>query len=315
MIFAAYFFMYYFSPNNIIDIIHKYNKYFIFFSFILLYLLGVDNNYINSLKPVREDIILTGTDEMENELRGMRLTYGSSLMFFSYAFYRARFYLLNDKRSLFNIILIIVYFFFIHKGRTALVGCFLIWIFPYIIKFNTKAFIKLFCLFLFILLSFIFIPQLSSRFLVVLDLFGLEASAGTNDFSGIARLNEILLAWPLIKENPIFGVGNLSYHYNNGFIGYFINHFYIADIGIVGSLLIGGIFLICVYFLFYKNLIKIACDISNFQIKYCVILMVLYYLILNFLGSDILFNRPINIALLIFFCNINRNYQYPKLYK
>jgi hypothetical protein len=61
------------------------------------------------------------------------------------------------------------------------------------------------------------------------------------DASANARIFEVLLVAPYIKENLLFGSGNISNQWHNGFEGVLGGYFYPADIGIVGSTFVFGI--------------------------------------------------------------------------
>jgi hypothetical protein len=62
-----------------------------------------------------------------------------------------------------------------------------------------------------------------------------------DDVSANARILEVLLVEPYIKESLWFGNGNISNRWNNGFEGVLGGYFYPADIGILGSIFVHGI--------------------------------------------------------------------------
>lgn len=63
----------------------------------------------------------------------------------------------------------------------------------------------------------------------------------SGDVSADARLYEAAQAWSIINQHWMFGSGFLSSQWNNGFLGQF-DYLYPADIGLVGVLLVYGLF-------------------------------------------------------------------------
>lgn len=62
----------------------------------------------------------------------------------------------------------------------------------------------------------------------------------TDEASANARIKEILLAWPYIKESWLFGNGDISHWWRGGY-DVLIGHFYPSDIGWVGIIYVYGI--------------------------------------------------------------------------
>lgn len=303
ILFLAYFLRSHFSTDSVVHKILKYNLAIMCVGTVALYLLGIDDNVINLLKPVREDIVLTGTTDMENELRGARLTFGSSYLLFAFAYWSVWYFQTRDKTKLWNLLGILLYIAFVHKGRAALVSCVVIFLLPQLSHLTIAKIRNVLGIMCIVGLAVVAIPALRERFLVIFDLFGVQATAGTNDFSGVARLTAILLALPFILDHPFFGVGNLSYHFHNGFIGYFNEHFYLSDIGIVGTLLVGGVFLLVLYAWFYGTLIRCARRyVPDPVVRQQMTVLCVFYMLDLFMGVDIMFNKPSMVALILFFC-------------
>lgn len=95
----------------------------------------------------------------------------------------------------------------------------------------------------FVLSASFFVPDfvqtltapLKNAFDVVLT--GVESGEASAD----ARIYETIQAWPVISQNWMFGAGFLSSRWNNGFLGQF-DYLYPTDIGLIGALLVYGLF-------------------------------------------------------------------------
>lgn len=280
------------SPERLLDFISRYQMILIICDAIALYLLGIDNTFISTYYATNEDVVTTGTVE-SNELRGLRLTFGQTYLIICAAYWSIKVYLNDPQKKKYQlyIVILILNYLFVHKGRSAFVGAIIVMILPYLTHITYKNIFRIVIGAIVLFSIFIFIPAIHDKFLVVYDLFGENRTEGTGDFSGVARLNEILLALPLILQHPILGVGNLSYHFNNGFIGFFYDHFYIGDIGIIGLLLIGGINWYFWYIYFFVTIKK---SIPN---KHKIIYLTVSYLCIfaifsPFIGGNALWETP-----------------------
>lgn len=299
LLFSYYLYARHFTAQEFLSKIHRYNAFIVILSFVLLYVLQIDDSVLAMLRFERTDIVLTGTLET-NELRGARLTFGTSFLLLSYICCIVNYERKHCRKYILYGIVIIAYLLFVHKGRTALVGFVLLLIMNILSHLTIKRLMWILWIFLLVCIAIFAIPVIRDRFLVLFDIFlGGTNAEQSGDFSGISRLNNIILAWPLICEHAWLGVGNLSYMFNNGFIGYFQSHFYIADIGIIGTLLVGGIVSLIMYILYYYYMVKAAARQSEY-VKAIVRLVVCYYILLLFMGSDVLFNDPINVAFVTF---------------
>lgn len=295
VIFLYYYFRSCIKPNELIDIIIKYQYWIMLLSFILLYCFHIDNAVLSNLKPDVEGYSLTGTVEGTNELRGLRLTIGSMFTMLCLSVWTSRLYILNKgkKVAVINILLIIIYLLFVHKGRSALAVSVIMLILPLLYHLSIKNLLKVITCAILVFVILMVIPSIRDRFLVVYDLFGNTQTQGTGDFSGVARLEEILLAIDLIKDHPFLGVGNLSYHYNNGFIGYFNEHFYVGDIGIFGLLLVGGVFVFILYIFLFKTALAHAKYYNFGSVKYLIVKnLCVYYIITPFFGGNAIWDEP-----------------------
>lgn len=185
-------------------------------------------------------------------IKGMKLTVCSGFMIISYVCYLIR--IMSDrytKRDVAIFILLMFYQLFVHKGRQPLALICCVYAVYYIRMRGITA--KRVFLGILPLLSLGFLAYNGSSiigsFATVLD------GSNSTDLSTLARINSINSVLPYIKEHFMLGVGNLSMHFNDGgFQDILGEDFYIADIGIFGTLTRGGIVLIMIYYLLYRNI-------------------------------------------------------------
>ncbi|WP_300591409.1 O-antigen ligase family protein [uncultured Duncaniella sp.] len=285
------------NTNTLIHKICNFTLLMMILDIILLYIFDIDNIKLSSLTSTGDDIV-DKTSLVENELRGKRLAFGCEFIIVAMAWWSYCAYTFKDKIAIRKMIFTIIFTMFVSKGRIQLVTMALIWVLPYLINFNYKSFKKILSYAILTILILFSLPAVRQRFIVIGDLFGVSNSAKTGDFSGVARLNEVLLAFPYIKDSPIFGSGNISYHFNNGFEGCLGDYFFVADIGIVGMIFIGGLFL-CLSYLW----LFISCSKYNFKkhttqhlfVKICCII----YSFLPFMGLVPLIGENIQIMTIL----------------
>lgn len=288
-LFLSYLLCRFSNPYQLINCIVKYQLIMIYAGIVCLYVLNIDDNTLKLYFPQQEDIVLTGQTE-NNELRGARLTFGQTYLLLCLAFWIVKLKETKERKYIWYIFLVFFDYLFIHKGRSGLIAAIIVLALPYFSHLNVKRFFKICGISIIVGLIFLSVPPIRDRFLVIYDLFGNNRTEGTGDFSGVARLSEILLAFPLILQHPFLGVGNLSYHYKNGFLGYFGDHFFIGDIGIVGILLIGGINLYIWYIFFFRSIKK---NIPKNFLLYGMISSLSIYAIINpFIGGNALWETP-----------------------
>ena len=241
------------NPQRILDKLSELTLYTIILNFILLYCFNIDNTKLAGLIGTADNDLVNIGNVAVNELKGAKLSFGCEFWFISMSWWSANYFLFKRNIFLKKMIVMLIFSLFVSKGRIQIITLIIIWILPFLSNINKRNFIKLLRYAIIGIISLIALPQVRQRFLVVGDLLGLSDSSSTGDFSGVARLKEILLVLPYIKENWLLGSGNISYHYNGGFIGCLGDYLFIADIGIVGMLFVGGVFLCWVYFkLFFE---------------------------------------------------------------
>lgn len=248
---------------NQYDLIKKICDFTVFIMIIdsiLLLVFDVDNTRLSSL--IASEEFVDTKQSVENSLRGKRLTFGCSFQLLAMAWWSYSSYVLKNKNAQKKMLFSLFFTMLISKGRIQLVLIAILWILPYILELDKKNFRRIILYGLGGLMILLALPSVRQSFSVVADLFGSSSSANEGDFSGVARLNEILLTLPFIQEHPLFGSGNVSYHYNDGFEGCLGEYFFVSDIGIVGMMFIGGIFLCISYFsLFF------ICNRYNYHYK------------------------------------------------
>lgn len=287
-LFIGYFVSRLIGIDDFIKIMLKYQISMIIIGVICLYIFKIDDTVLSGLFYQLDDV---GSIE-SNELRGSRFTFGQTYLTLCIAYFNSKIiHNPKDKKYILYIIVIFMDYLFVHKGRSGLVSAIIVLCIPYMSNMTFKRFIRFLTIALIGCIIFLSIPQLRDRFLVVYDLFGETRTQGTGDFSGMARLNEILLAFPLIMQHPIFGIGNLSYHFNNGFLGFFGDHFYIGDIGIVGILLIGGINLYIFYLFLFKSIMNSIKNKSGI-VKNMIFTLCIYAMICPWYGGNAIWDTP-----------------------
>lgn len=289
-----------FKAKDIINTLCKYQLIIMAIDAILLYVFNIDNNRILSLLPIDENTIYVKEAAVENTLRGARLELGTGLTWLTLAYWSAKYYYERSRNNLICILLTLLFVFFVSKSRVSLVVCFLIAVMPLIFSLSFKNIYKIISISLLVIIILLFIPSISQRFLVVFDLLGDTRTTGSGDFSGVARLKEILVAIPYIIRYPIFGVGNISYHFNGGFSGVLNKYFFLADIGIVGMAFMGGIFLCVLYFFIFKNAYTYNLRNQNRIVKLFIKIICGVYLIIPFMGYSPLLSNTILLAFMLY---------------
>ncbi|WP_123766746.1 hypothetical protein [Vibrio maerlii] len=204
--------------------------------------------------------------------------------------------------------LIFFYIFFLEKGRTF---NFVIIYTSIIILFLEKEYRKL------KLISFTSIPLICylysigffepfiDAFKVVLTgEFGLDSSSNVRIETFTIALNEMKTGF-----NWLFGMGNLSNNYHDGFRTFY-NHFFPVDIGIFGGMFLYGLLGFLLYylpimFLSVKCLFKFT-SVENKFIK--VLLYLLLYNVLYIQQSEVYF-RSMNLILILLIIRYYSRYE------
>ena len=135
------------------------------------------------------------------------------------------------------------------------------------------------------------------KFTTILD--GLN----TRDSSTMARIESINKVMPYIVDNFMLGFGNLSAHFRTfGFHTFFGGAFYLADIGIFGTLARGGVVLLLIYFGLYRSLYKKTNEVKDGESRTFMKYMLLAFVaMLVFLCNDTLFSENSICVALVFY--------------
>ena len=138
---------------------------------------------------------------------------------------------------------------FVTKGRSSIADTLSFVFFSYILFFKKQFLTRI----LIFVSCFILICFLVEQYGFLLTDFVTGEISREGDYSGAIRRRTVERSIELLKGNYLLGIGNLSYQYNDGFTGLYEGNFYIEDIGIIGHILINGLFvaLIEIVVLFY----------------------------------------------------------------
>lgn len=257
-------------------------------SVILILILGVSPSSIYAFE-VTNNVLDTGGGGDTTigvggaEVRGVRFSACSTLMIISWIYYLIASLKCGGKKNWIPFIILMVYLLFVHKGRQPLAVLGVIYVI-YLLKMYGIS-VKRMCMIvlpiIFLMILLIIDDNILFRFTTILD------GEKSEDFSTLARIDEMKKIWPYIENNFLLGVGNLSAHFRNGgFQTFFGRQFYLSDLGIVAALATGGIVLVLIYCGIYTNLWKRTRYVQDFNTK-----MFMRYMIISFL------------LLLLFFCN------------
>ncbi len=244
----------------------KFSKFIIPISFILLYAFQIDNK---TLSHLMFNTVLEDTSSISP--KGLILSYGSSCCGLAFPYLLSKYRKTKKVQDFFWILFFLVYFLLCIKGRTLFAGQILITLLCFIqmkILYDIRyIFVGVFVF----AIGLYFNQNMIESFLSMFTSFGLRKAAAyeVSDSSTIVRTLDIAYVTPYIKEYYLFGVGNLSNTWRNGFFRLFGDHFYVSDIGIYGALFTGGIYKIGIYIGLYTqsilklmrshNVLSIAC--------------------------------------------------------
>lgn len=252
---------------------------------------------------VRQYLVTTNIVEtvaLEDMVKGLKLTVCSNLMIVSYVFYLFRFVKRPaEKENFLPFLVLMIYLLFVNKGRQPVALLAVIYAIYYIRMKGLS--LKRLVLGILPLIGAFVLFSFNDKFVDSL----IEATKWekSNDSSTLARVNSVESVIPYIKQNPIFGFGNLSVHFRDeGFHTFFGEAFYLADIGIWGTLARGGIILLLIYLGLYYNLYKKTSLVKNDGVRSYMRYMLLSFLILLvFLNNDTLFAEGCLRVALVFY--------------
>lgn len=252
---------------------------------------------------IQEYLVTTNIVEtvaLEDLVKGLKLTVCSSLMIISYVFYLIRFVKKPaQKENYLPFFVLMVYLLFVNKGRQPVALLAVI----YAIYYVRMKGISLKRLALGVLPLIGALVLLSFNDKLVDSLIEATKWEKSSDSSTLARVNSVESVMPYIQQNLILGFGNLSVHFRDeGFHTFFGGAFYLADIGIWGTLARGGLVLVLIYLGLYYNLYKKTSLVQDKDIRSYMRYMLLSFLILLvFLNNDTLYAEGCLRVALVFY--------------
>jgi len=260
---------------------------------ILFYIFGI--NDVNLL-------FRKGTIEVqygETTTKGLQFSGFTCLFIIPYVAGWVRYFEKHELKTLILPMFILLFSALVSKARNEMLTLAVLPVLMYYLKYKLLdiKFIVYTGLFLIVIFLLILTDNVVSRnFSGLLKPLDLDYAQQTGDYSAYLRWEEIKAGWKWFLKYPVTGVGSASYRYNNGYMGFIADFFFIADIGIVGILVKGGIILLLLYFFLYSSLIKYFSS-ENF-ISVTGRYITLGLLIELMIGNDFLFNYPGVIVLL-----------------
>lgn len=277
--------------------INKVNLIIAVVSIIAFFVFGVNH------LTVQEYLVTTNIVEtvaLEDLVKGLKLTVCSSLMIISYVFYLIRFVKKPaQKENYLPFFVLMVYLLFVNKGRQPVALLAII----YAIYYVRMKGISLKRLALGVLPLIGALVLLSFNDKLVDSLIEATKWEKSSDSSTLVRVNSVESVMPYIQQNLILGFGNLSVHFRDeGFHTFFGGAFYLADIGIWGTLARGGLVLVLIYLGLYYNLYKKTSLVQDNDIRSYMRYMLLSFLILLvFLNNDTLYAEGCLRVALVFY--------------
>lgn len=229
-------------------------------SIIAFYFFDIDSVSVQKLQDTG-NVLDVSLNEDAFLVKGRYLNVCSRLMVYSLIYYLVQLLRRINIWNLLGFAFLLFYILFVHKGRQPiliLAGVFVIYYFRMKNLTVKKMVYSLVPVIVLVVLYFVGSSYLH-RFTEILG------GENSGDFSTEIRTTSLMTVLPYIKKHFLLGVGNLSLRFHgSGFQAMFGEKFFIQDIGIFGSMFIGGLFLIGIYaWIFYtmkKNLYKIELE-------------------------------------------------------
>ena len=295
ILFIFYLFLSKVNYSTVIRIINRVNIIVALLSIVAFYVFNQTTvsvmSWVHSSKAI--DV---GLNESAFAVKGEFLTVCSNLMIVSLIFYLDRLFHHHTWKDVVFFVVLLFYLLFVHKGRNPvfiLAGIYCLEV------VRLKDLPKKLILIPVSLIIVTFIlsqkPEFLQRFS---EIFLFE---NTNDSSASARFISISEALVFVQNNLLLGIGNLSAHFGyEGFHTFFPDTFYVTDIGILGSLMMGGIVIILVYFVIFIFLVK-NFKLYRGNLKSFLYFMVAFYLIrILVLGDPLILQNCFSFALLYY---------------
>lgn len=300
-LFLVYFFAEFYSSKEIIRMTLSVSLIGAFISLILLYGANIDNTILYQYLPQRSDVELIDRSPSMSVIRGRRMT------FFCHRFsvFLCISYLIHllawEKKRLYSIAtlsFLLLYIVFCFKGRIFLLGSVIV-LFLSVLQAKKVAQLSFV---LILIISLVGVSFFLKYKYLIQDLMTTDVSVDL-DYSGYARSRSLNAAISTFMDHP-FGIGNISYRFNDGFTGIFGHSVYISDIGFGGALLCGGLVLAAIYFMIYRFFLKTlyspASQLSNLE-KTTYKPIVISMIILGFVGYDIFYLTNGYLLAILFF--------------
>jgi len=283
--------------NLLLRQINKINIIVAIISIVIFFIFNIDHISIQQYMVQTAVIDFSGTEDL---VKGSKLYTCSGLMFISYIYYLINFMKSPFQRKyLLPFFILMIYMVFVHKGRQPIALIAIIYTIYYF-KMKSLTF-KRVILGILPLIGALIVVSYNSG--LVNSLIEAIKWGESKDFSTLARVHSIESIVPYIQQNLILGFGNLSVHFRDeGFHTFFGEAFYLADIGIWGTLARGGLVLVLIYLGLYYNLYKKTSLVQDKDIRSYMRYMLLSFLILLvFLNNDTLYAEGCLRVALVFY--------------
>lgn len=244
--------------------------------------------------------------------RGFRFNFPTFFITFGSIYYLIKFIIYKRKLHLLFMLFFLSYIFFIAQGRTYIIGILIIFFLIYYSYFSIeKLIIKLMKIFLFVLLTIVFIhfvyPEyLDKMVMSYTNMFQALIGETVEDVSSSSRLSASKKVVDFFSINPysiITGTGRLSTQWNDGYKSIF-GYFFPSDLGILGGIFVHGIvgfvwiWIIPVLFSL-RTVINISERNSVFilSVKYLLVFMLVFALQGNYYFTPMIYIIPLFILL------------------
>jgi hypothetical protein len=223
--------------------------------------------------------------------KGLQFSGFTCLFIVPYLVGWVRFFEKNRLKFLFLPIIILAFEILVVKARNEILTLAVVPLMMYYLKYRATD-VKFLLYTLFLVSGFFLIlltdNAVSRNFSGLIQPASYEHAYSTGDYSAYLRIEEIKAGWKWFVKYPFTGVGSASYRFNNGYMGFISDFFFIADIGIVGILVKGGIFLVLLYIFMYSVLFNSFRhdDLVSVIGRYISLALLIELII----GNDFLFN-------------------------
>ena len=220
----------------------------------------------------------------------IRLMVNTSVFFYAVALFVTKILVYHKSRDVLKLLVIILAIIFCVQSRGELMFYFiasistiLFYTFVYSKK-NIKHYLVIF-------MPIIIIIAIMAFFNIFDNILSSLIYELNNGGSAITRVNEIIYYYNLLKENFVFGLGNLTGDLADKIYGTTQYYFYTEDIGIlviiVKNGLIGFIWLLLYFVLLFIKLKKNRYD----KISFTLLIFYLSYVLPSFFYSNLIFDR------------------------